>query len=327
MKLVDAYKRQIDYLRISVTDRCNFRCEYCKPFEQFESYSRKEMLTLEEIIEITRVFASLKVKKVRLTGGEPLIRKGIIGLIQSLADIEGIEDIALSTNGHNLAGKEKKLFKARLQRLNISLDTLNPQKFRQMTKVGSLDRVMKGIYGCIDAGFRSIKINTVLIRGFNENELPDFLAFAKKFPVEVRFIELMPSRSCYQRGADQFFSNTDAKKILEKTGQLIPLPKLSGVAQVYDIDNGKGKIGFISPMSNRFCESCNRLRLTSRGTLRLCLHAEKEIDLKSIVRAPNYQREQLQETILQSLTLKPLKHNLSHRTSEDPTLKMSTIGG
>ena len=301
--LVDFKGRKIEYLRISVTDRCNFRCIYCQSKGPFKFLPHEEILTFEEIESIVRTGVKLGVKVVRLTGGEPLLRKGIVELIERLAKIPGLEDLSLTTNGYFLLDLVRPLKDAGLKRINISLDTISEKKFSELTGGFSLKRVLEGIECALSCGFTSVKINSVIIRGFNDDECEELARLSIHLPVEVRFIEFMPVGENPIWDETRVVPISEIKERIEKLGKLLPAEKVGkGPAVVFRFENAKGKVGFISPLSNHFCSSCNRLRITADGRLRPCLFSDEEINLKDSLRMG---RGSLEEAFLQALRKKP----------------------
>ena len=291
-QLVDTFGRKITYLRISITDRCNFRCAYCMPPDGVELKAHNTIMRYEEILEVVREAVKLGVRSVRITGGEPLVRPDVPLLIGMLSGIEGLDDISLTTNGFLLEKYAAALADSGLNRINVSLDTLNPQKFRKITRVGDPDRVLRGIDAAEAAGLKPIKINAVVIRGFNDNELVDLAQLSISHPWHIRFIELMPVNNQESWGADfvdpleAFVSVQEMRDILKP---LKLVPEKSGVgrgpARTYRIPDAKGLVGFISPLGEHFCASCNRLRLTADGRLRPCLLSDVEIPLLEALRS------------------------------------------
>ena len=283
--LIDDYNRVIDYIRISITDRCNLRCRYCVDGD-FPFIPHTEVLTYEEIIRFVKICAAMGVKKVRLTGGEPLTRKGLPYLLKELAGIEGIADISLTTNAVLLADKIDELKEAGLKRINISLDTLKKDRFAWITCIDAFDRVIDSIKKASYSGLRPIKINTVIIKGFNDDEILDFVRIARKWDHEVRFIEFMPFGDTSLWKSTDIITSRQIEDIIRREFDLIPsLKNGKGPAKVYDIGGGPGRIGFISPVSSHICAECNRIRLTSRGMIRPCLFSDVEYDLKALLRS------------------------------------------
>ncbi|WP_411681178.1 GTP 3',8-cyclase MoaA [Clostridium thailandense] len=318
--MIDSYGRNISYLRISITDLCNLRCKYCMPEKGIEKIPHNEILRLEEIEELARIFVSLGVNKIRITGGEPLIRKGILNLIENIGRIEGLKDFAMTTNGIFLKKYARNLKNAGLNRVNISLDTLNEKKYRDITKGGDIKEVLEGIEEAKKVGLIPIKLNVVLIGGLNEDEIEDFVDLTKNENIDVRFIELMPIGQAKDWSLDKFISN---KTVLEKVKELREITKedISSPARYYKLPNSKGKVGLINPISCKFCDNCNRIRLTSDGKIKTCLHSNEEIDL----RTPLRMGEDLRKIITEVVINKPKEHNLEN--GEYIERNMTTIGG
>ena len=307
--LSDSFQRPIDYLRISVTDRCNLRCVYCMPAEGIDLLAHEDVLSYEEIYRVATAAAELGIKKVRVTGGEPLVRIGLSGLIEMLAQIDTIDDIALTTNGILLARYADELKVAGLRRVNISLDTLKPEKFRLITRGGDLDSVLEGIEAAGIAGLNPIKINVVVMAGSNDDELTDFACKTVDDGWHVRFIEHMPFNS--EMASSSFVSVNEVRKRLASLGELEPCTfKGNGPAKYYRLPQAKGTIGFITPVSEHFCFHCNRLRLTADGKLRPCLLSEQEIDLRQPLRQ-GISAEELKKLIKRAVDSKPQKHKLA----------------
>ncbi|MCS7281225.1 MAG: GTP 3',8-cyclase MoaA [Desulfobacterota bacterium] len=302
--LKDRFERRINYLRISITDRCNLKCRYCVDGKvPFVPHS--EILSYEEITRFVRVCSKLGITKVRLTGGEPLLRKGLSLLIRSLTSIEGIEDISLTTNGVLLEEKISELKECGLKRINVSLDTLKKDRFRYITGFDEIEKVIRGIEKALLFGLRPVKINTVIIKGINDDEVVDFVEIASRLDLEIRFIEFMPF------GEEGFWTEERVvpteliRKRIEEHFELEPdLNSEQGPAVVYRIKNGKGKVGFISPVSSHLCTSCNRIRLTSRGRIKPCLFSDVEYDLKSALRS-GASDEEIERLIVKAVKEKP----------------------
>ncbi|NWF75147.1 MAG: GTP 3',8-cyclase MoaA [Nitrospirae bacterium] len=332
----DHFRRTIDYLRISVTDRCNLRCIYCMPADGLIPIEHKEILSFEEIVRIVKISVNHGVTKIRITGGEPLVRRNVIYLIRLLNSIEGIKDLSLTTNGILLERYADDLVDAGLKRVNISLDSLRPERFREITRGGDINRVLNGIKSAEKAGLTPIKINMVPIRGINDDEIEDFARMTIKHPYQIRFIEFMPFGTQGMWKPEKFISSEGIRYIVEKFGKLTPVvQKKSGPARYFKFDGADGVIGFISPISNHFCSECNRLRLTADGKLRPCLFSETEIDLKPALRS-NASDEEIDRLIKLSIDVKPKGHNITIQNAELRTLisskqnsmrPMSKIGG
>ncbi|MCB2307134.1 GTP 3',8-cyclase MoaA [Clostridium estertheticum] len=317
----DSHGRNINYLRISVTDRCNLRCIYCMPEQGIKKLEHVDILRFEEIFKIVKVSEKLGINKVRYTGGEPLVMKDIDKLIYETSKLQGIEDIAITTNGILLADMASDLKKAGLKRVNISLDTLDDVKFKSITRIGNLAKVMKSIDRCLTLGLKPVKINTVLMRGFNDTEFEDFLNLTREMPIEIRFIELMPigeGIKIYDKSKISFM------EILKNHPELIQIEnEKSSTAQMYKVKGAKGKIGFISPVSCKFCADCNKIRLTSTGTIKPCLHSKEEINLKQYLN----NEEMLTNALKQAIFDKPLEHHLEEEKISRSEKMMYQIGG
>jgi len=282
--LKDRFNRVINYLRISITDRCNLRCRYCVN-ENLQFKKHSEILTYEEIIRFVNLCASLGIKKVRLTGGEPLIRKNISYLIEEINKIEGIDDIALTTNGVFLGEKIIELKQAGLKRVNISLDSLKKDRYEFITGVDAINDVFTGIKRSIEQGLYPIKINTVIIKGFNDDEIIDFASLAMKWDIHVRFIEFMPFGDPELWGPSKIVTSMEVEGVIRTVFDLEPtVNRHKGPAKMFKIKGGKGEIGFISPMSTHICSECNRIRLTSDGKIMPCLFSDIEYDVKKLIR-------------------------------------------
>jgi cyclic pyranopterin phosphate synthase len=317
---------KITYLRISVTDRCNFRCKYCMPSGIKQFIPHEEVLRYEEIIEIIKAFSEFGIEAVRITGGEPLVKKQIETLIEKISQIPEIKDISMTTNGYKLKEMAAKLKKSGLNRVNVSVDSLKKEKFKFMTGVDGLEKVIEGIRESIEQGLNPVKVNTVLIRGFNDDEIEDFVIFSDKFGVDVRFIELMPVGGKFFSREHFVAASEMREKVESMFGELEPIKgKGNGPAKLFKVKGTNARIGFITAISEHFCDSCNRLRLTSDGKLRLCLMRDDEIDLKSIIRGDN--PEKLREAIRIALERKSMVNGIEALKSIGCDRKMFTIGG
>ncbi|HHV35973.1 MAG TPA: GTP 3',8-cyclase MoaA [Syntrophomonadaceae bacterium] len=325
----DHFGRQINYLRISITDRCNLRCLYCMPPEGITTTSRDEILRMEELLRVAEVAQQLGITKFRLTGGEPLLRKGVIPFIRSLALLPGVEDIAVTTNGTLLLELGEQLRDAGVRRLNISLDTLDSDKFHRITRGGSLKQVYDGIQKALEIGFDPVKLNVVALRNFNDREWVDFARLTVDHPLHVRFIELMPIGASWTMSGNSFVSCEEVKSVIEQgLGKLNRAKRGvqgSGPAEYYTLPNSKGSIGFIHAMSNHFCADCNRLRLTADGKLRPCLHDQHEVDLRDALRSGVGDKE-LQRLFRKAVSLKPANHHVATGAPEAGR-GMCQIGG
>lgn len=314
--MTDGCGRTIDYLRLSVTDRCNYRCRYCMPEEGVCKRDHRDMLTLEELAEIARAAVQLGVKKIRLTGGEPLVRRGIVDLCRMLRAIPGLEELCLTTNGSLLPELAAPLREAGVDRLNISLDTLRPERFTQITRRGQLSDVLEGIAAAEAAGFQGLKFDTVLIGGFNDDEIPDFVELTRDHPWEMRFIELMPMGPCADWDKRCFLPGD---VVLQRIGALQQIESC-GVARRFRLPGANGTVGLISPVSHDFCAQCRRIRVTADGKLKGCLHSREEINLRGLHGA------ELEDAIRRGITQKPQRHHLTERRSDTPR-NMNQIGG
>lgn len=333
--LIDPFQRVISYLRVSVTDRCNLRCVYCMPKDGIEFQPREEILSYEEILAVVRLGATMGLRKVRLTGGEPLVRHGIVDLVAMINGVPGIEDISLTTNGISLARLAEPLARAGLRRVNVSLDTLRPERFNQITRLGQYGDVVGGIDAARAAGLSPIKINVVGMRGINDDEVLDFARSTYEQDWDVRFIELMPfleeQETCIKDTSLVlgFVPAEEIRRQIEaELGRLEPSQTKvgSGPARYFKLSGAKGNIGFISPVTqDHFCESCNRMRLTAEGKLRPCLLTDHEVNLKAILRGGR-DDEALREGILQALRTKPDAHHLTDG-NRPGWRKMIQIGG
>ncbi|NBI09755.1 GTP 3',8-cyclase MoaA [Colidextribacter sp. OB.20] len=312
----DQYGRAVDYLRLSVTDLCNYRCRYCMPEEGVCKLSHRDVLSVEECVEAVRAAARCGVTKVRLTGGEPLVRRGILDICRGIAAIPEIQELCLTTNGSRLPELAGPLRLAGVDRLNISLDTLRPERFAAMTRTGTLRQALEGIAAAEEAGFTGLKVNAVLIGGFNDDEIGDFLDLTVEKPWEVRFIELMPMGPCAEWDRSCFLSS---QAVLERFPQLEPV-EARGVALRYRLPGARGTVGFISPLSHTFCAKCRRIRITADGRLKSCLHSREEIPLKGL------RGRELEEAIRRGILQKPEEHHLTQRPSDTPR-SMNQIGG
>lgn len=313
----DRYGRTIKYLRLSVTDLCNCRCVYCMGENGVPRLPHSAILSFEEIEEIVRAAVSLGVTKVRLTGGEPLVRRGIDELVRRLRGIEGVEELAMTTNGARLAEYAARLKSAGLDRLNVSLDTLDPEKFRRITRIGELRDTLDGLDAARRAGFERIKLNTVLMGGVNDDEIAEIAALAKDGAFDVRFIELMPIGECTDWDRRRFLP---AERVLEylPKGERVPS---DGVAELWHPAGFRGTVGLIRPLSHRFCADCDRIRVTADGCLKPCLHSAREIPLRG------KHGEALVRTIAEGMQTKPREHHMADGHASESRRGMNRIGG
>ena len=277
--MIDRFGRDITYMRISVTELCNLRCRYCMPEDGICKKSHEEMLTEDETITAIEAAASLGIKKLRITGGEPLVEKNIISICERAAKVPGIQEVCITTNGMLLPELAKPLKDAGVNRVNISIDTLDAGKFRYISRTGELSKTIAGIKAALDAGFDRVKLNTVLIGGFNDGEIRDLAELTLRYPLDVRFIELMPMYDSGDFGKDAFLP---CSFVMDKLPEAVPAPQNGGVARLYRLPGAQGNIGLISPVSAHFCGSCNRIRLTADGRIKPCLHSADEYSLKGL---------------------------------------------
>ncbi|WP_455222155.1 GTP 3',8-cyclase MoaA [Kaarinaea lacus] len=326
--LIDRFGRHVNYVRISVTDRCDFRCVYCMS-EDMEFVPRSQILTLEEIAFITRAFTELGVTKVRITGGEPLVRRNIIWLLEQISQLEGLEQCVLTTNGSQLSKYAKQLHQAGVKRMNISLDTLDADRFKKMSRVGDLQKVLQGIATAIQCGFQRIRINAVILKNYNHDEVADLLAFAINNSLDIAFIEEMPMGIIGEHNrAVTYYSSDDIKQDLQQHYELLNEPEYTGgPARYYQVAGTSTRVGFISPHSHNFCDQCNRVRLTPEGRLLLCLGQEHSVDLRQVVRDNPGNMAILKETIIDSMSIKPLGHEFDLTTRPVILRHMNVTGG
>jgi cyclic pyranopterin phosphate synthase len=326
----DAFQRRVSYLRISVTDRCNLRCSYCMPSTGMDFWKPEVLLTNNELFRLIDIFTGLGVRKVRLTGGEPLLRPDLDVLVRFLKSQAAIEDISVSTNGIYLEKSAARLRAAGLARINISLDTFRAERFKTISKTGDLADVRRGIEAALLAGFSPVKLNAVIMRGINDDEIADFVDFAIRHPVQVRFIELMPTHNNRLGdtpvSVDAFMASEEILDKVKTLATLGPEEPRGGVARVFPLAGGLGKVGFISPVSNHFCGSCNRLRLTARGELKTCLHGSDLVDLRTPMREGASDAE-LVTMIRQAVLGKPPEHFIRVDHFVSSSLQMSQVGG
>ena len=326
--LIDAFGRHVDYIRLSITDRCDFRCTYCMS-EDVEFLPRDEVLTLEECYRITKAFVSLGVSKVRITGGEPLVRKNAIWLFEEIGKLSGVRELVTTTNGSQLEHHAQAIKDSGVRRINISLDSLNPERFRKITRVGDLDKVLRGISAAKKVGFENIKLNTVLMRGINDDETLDLVQYAIRENIDISFIEEMPIGLVEHSRENSYVSNSDTLATLQKHYPLVSSAfNTGGPARYWSVANTSTKIGFISPHSHNFCEACNRVRITCKGELYLCLGQEDKIELMPILRAHPNDDQPLINAILESMKIKPLGHDFDLKRGAPAVVRfMSHTGG
>lgn len=329
--MLDQYERKIEYVRISLTDRCNLRCRYCMPEEGVAKLCHADILNFAEILRVVRGLAALGVKKVRLTGGEPLVRRGITDLIRQIRQVPGIEQVVLTTNGVLLPEMGADLLQAGLTGLNISLDTLRPETFAQITRRPLFERVQAGLEQMLSLGMTDIKFNCVPIYEVNDEEIPALAALAKDYPVKVRFIELMPIGCAYEVGYEGVPMDEVRARLTKAYGSLHPvgrkIDRLQGPAEYYKVPGFKGQVGFIDAMEHKFCATCNRVRLTAEGFLKLCLNQKTGLDLRALLRN-GISDENLKLALRQTIYRKPAEHLFTDRenTARD-SRAMYQVGG
>jgi cyclic pyranopterin phosphate synthase len=327
-KLVDRFDRKISYLRISVTDRCDLRCIYCMS-EDMQFVPRTQLLTLEEIIRVGKSFVELGVNKIRITGGEPLTRRNILKVFEELGQLDGLDDLTITTNATQLTQYARALYDAGVTRVNISLDTIRPERFSKITRVGKLSRTLSGIDAALAAGFRKIKINTVVLKHMNHDEVTDLVEFARNRGIDISFIEEMPLGNVNDHfRAETYYSSDDILADLRRHYEIIATTEKSGgPARYYRMPDSETRIGFISPHSHNFCDTCNRVRLTAEGRLLLCLGQEHSKDLRRVVRAHPGDDAALRRAIVQSMQIKPRGHDFDLNTQEVILRHMNVTGG
>lgn len=317
--MIDNYNRQINYLRVSVTELCNLRCRYCMPEEGIRKRSHEEMMTAEETLMAIKAAVDLGITKIRITGGEPLVKRGIVKLCKAVAETPGVEEACLTTNGTLLSKFAKELKAAGVDRLNISLDTLDPEKYKYITRLGVLQDALDGLDAAEKAGFENTKINCVLMGGFNDDEIESFVDLTREKPIEVRFIELMPIGGGIDFDKQQFVS---CEEVLKRVPELVPLGQEDGVAKLYRIPGAPGRVGLIRPISCEFCEGCNKIRLTADGKIKPCLHSSQEVPIKGL--AGDGMKAALEKAILE----KPERRgDLDADNPSEAGRDMNRIGG
>lgn len=326
---MDGFHRRIDYLRLSITDRCNLRCRYCMPSQGIPKLNHEEILRYEEIMRVAHIAVHMGMSKIRITGGEPLVRKDLLYLCENISKIPGLNSLSITTNGVLLGHFAESLFSAGIRRINISLDTLKRDKFFSITRVDCFEKVWQGILAAQKAGISPIKLNTVIMRGTNDDEIEDLANLTADYPFHVRFIELMPFQSNESITRSEFVSSDE---ILERLSSIAPLdpvpgPEGNGPASHFRFSGAQGTIGIISPISHHFCAECNRLRLTADGKLRTCLFSTEETDLRDLLRG-GASDERIIQTIREAIRSKPERHTVDTTFSRKCFSRpMSAIGG
>tara|TARA_R110002074_G_scaffold145034_1_gene293189 strand:- start:58853 stop:59869 length:1017 start_codon:yes stop_codon:yes gene_type:complete len=327
-KLIDKFGRQVTYVRISVTDRCDFRCVYCMS-EEMVFLPREQVLTLEEITHLSQAFVEMGVTKIRITGGEPLVRKGIVGLLADIAKLDGLDELVITTNGSQLEKLAQPLKDAGVKRVNISLDSLDADKFKKITRVGELDTVLKGIQAAKKAGFEKIKLNAVILKNRNHDEVNSLVQYAMNEGLDISFIEEMPLGAIDSHSREEaYYSSDEIKRDIEQQFDLLSSTKTTGgPARYYSVNGYDSSVGFISPHSHNFCDTCNRVRVTASGLLLLCLGQEHSMDLKRVLRANPTDLNKLKQALIESMEIKPKGHDFD--ITEKPVIfrHMSVTGG
>jgi cyclic pyranopterin phosphate synthase len=326
--LIDRFGRKVDYIRLSITDRCDFRCVYCMS-EDMTFLPREEVLTLEECARLVKVFVSMGVDKVRITGGEPLVRKNALWLFNEIGHLPGLRELVTTTNGSQLEQYADALHAAGVSRINISVDSLDVERFRRITRTGDLNKVLRGLAAAKKAGFSGIKLNTVLMHGINDDEAEDLVQFAVEQEIDIAFIEEMPMGEVDHSRDSTCVSNAETLAKLKKSFTLLnSTENTGGPARYWRIPNSKTKVGFISPHSHNFCEACNRVRITCNGQLYLCLGQEDKVDLMTILREHPDNDAPLRAAILQSMQIKPEGHDFNLKRTQPAVVRfMSVTGG
>jgi cyclic pyranopterin phosphate synthase len=326
--LIDKFGRQVDYVRLSVTDRCDFRCVYCMA-EEMTFLPKADILSLEEIELIATAFANLGVKHIRLTGGEPLVRHNVLSMIENIGKLESLQELTITTNGSQLVKMAQPLRDAGVKRINISLDSLQEQRFKKITRTGNLQQVLAGINTAIDAGFQRIKINAVILKGRNDDEILDLVNFVREKKIDIAFIEEMPLGLIDEHNRKiTFFSSDEIKDIINQHYPLTAsTTTTSGPSSYYQMKDSLSRIGFISPHSHNFCHLCNRVRVTVEGRLLLCLGNEHSVDLKTVIRSNPGNLQLLQQTIIDAMDIKPERHHFSLDDEPQIVRFMNTTGG
>jgi len=326
--LVDRFGRTVDYIRLSITDRCDFRCSYCMA-EEMEFLPRDEILTLEECARLVRAFVNLGVSKVRITGGEPLVRKDAISLMRNIGNLPGLRELTLTTNGSQLSNFAEELRSAGVRRINISLDSLDAEIFKRITRTGRLEQVLRGIEAAQEVGFDNLKLNTVIMRGVNDHEIESLAEFAIDKQLDISFIEEMPLGTVKHERSGSWFSNHETLSRLQPHFTLLPSTESTGgPARYWRIPGVKTRIGFISPHTHNFCESCNRVRITCKGELYLCLGQDDRVDLMPMLREHPDDNSVLRETIIAAMQIKPEGHDFDMRRIQPAVVRfMSMTGG
>lgn len=325
--LIDKYGRHITYIRLSITDRCDFRCTYCMA-EEMEFLPREQVLSLEECLRVVRTFVSMGVTKVRITGGEPLVRRNVLWLLERIAALDGLKELVLTTNGSQLERYAPDLRNAGVKRINVSLDTLKPERFKAITRIGDLAKVLRGIDAASAAGFTRTKLNTVMMRGTNDDEFVDLVRYAIERDLNISFIEEMPLGDVGHGRGNTYFSTEEALRLLAGSFALLPtIESTGGPARYWRVESSDSRVGFISPHSHNFCDTCNRVRITAQGELYPCLGQNDAMSLMPLLRESNAD-EPLREAIVRSMGIKPKEHNFTEQMDAPKVVRfMSMTGG
>jgi cyclic pyranopterin phosphate synthase len=326
--LVDKFGRRVDYIRLSVTDRCDFRCVYCMT-EEMTFLPRKEILSLEELFLVAKAFVDLGVTKIRLTGGEPLVRSDVLSLVERLGQLSELKELLITTNGAQLDKYAEPLRAAGVTRVNVSIDSLNAERFKRISRVGKLDKVLEGIDAARTAGFDRVKLNSVIMRGYNEDEVIDLAEYALARDIDIAFIEEMPLGEASDHAReDTTCSNAWVRKLLSSRFELSEsAAKTAGPSRYVDVKGYRSRIGFISPVTHNFCGDCNRVRVTVEGRLLLCLGNEHSMDLRAILRAADFSESMLRDAIVAAIDLKPERHYFYEKDHAQPIRLMNMTGG
>jgi len=326
--LVDKFGRRVDYIRLSVTDRCDFRCVYCMT-EEMTFLPRKEILSLEELFLVAKAFVDLGVTKIRLTGGEPLVRSDVLSLVERLGQLSDLKELLITTNGAQLDKYAEPLRAAGVTRVNVSIDSLNAERFKRISRVGKLDKVLEGIDAARTAGFERVKLNSVIMRGYNEDEVIDLAEYALARDIDIAFIEEMPLGEASDHAReDTTCSNAWVRKLLSSRFELSEsAAKTAGPSRYVDVKGYRSRIGFISPVTHNFCGDCNRVRVTVEGRLLLCLGNEHSMDLRAILRAADFSESMLRDAIVAAMDLKPERHYFYEKDHAQPIRLMNMTGG
>lgn len=327
-QLIDKFNRKITYVRMSVIDRCDFRCVYCMD-EKMTFLPRAQILTLEELEWLGRAFVELGVTKIRITGGEPLVRKNILKLFQGLGSLEGLKELVLTSNGSQLVKMAQPLKEAGVKRINISLDSLKPDRFKKMTRIGKLDVVLRGIEAALKAGFKRVKLNAVILKNRNHDEVIDLVQFAIDHDIDITFIEEMPLGVIGEHDrAEAFYSSAQIRQDLEESFTLLPsVETTAGPSRYYRVIDTNTRVGFISPHSHNFCDTCNRVRVTTEGRLLLCLGQEHSVDLRRVIRANPGDIVPLKQAIVKAMAIKPKGHDFELDDQPQILRYMNATGG